>query len=177
MCYAGFAECITVHYGIIVVNWPLPKFTNPSSLSTRTEAEILWNAWQTDTAHFYRMTGEEYTGWYAKYQDTIASSGPQPESTGTGVENGAGRAEEGGRCEGEEAPGNEDVGGGEALMGGASSSAAPAGSLNLVFHMNVVTNGSGGPIAVEKRARKVRSDKGKWRKKQAAGSENVGVAG
>lgn len=176
MYYTAFAERITVRYGIILVNWLLPKFMNPSLLATRTEAEILWNAWQTDTAHFYRMTGEEYTDWYAKYQDTIASSGPQPESTGTGVENGAGRAEEGSRSEGGEAPGNEGVGNGEAPMGGASSSVAPAGPLNLVFHMNVVTNGSGGPVAVKKRARKVRSDKGKRRKKQAAGSENVGVA-
>jgi len=166
MFYHGFAERITVRYGIVVVNWPLPKFMNPSSLGTKTEAELLWNAWETDTAHFYRMTSQEYTDWYAEYQDSI-TSGLQSESGGNRLEAGPSRAEEG------EVPGNQDVSAGTSTPVAASSTAP--GPSNFV-HMNVVTGGNGTAVGVEKRARKVRSDKGRPRKKKTAASENVEVA-
>ena len=165
MYYTSFAEHITVRYGIVVVNWPLPKFMNPSSVSTKTELELLWNAWETDTAHFYRMTSQEYEDWYAEYQDSIAS-GLHSESRGNRLEGEVSRAVEG------EAPENQDVGL-RSSMPGATSSPAPDPS-NFVI-MNIVTNANGSAVAVEKRARKVRSDKGKPRKKKSTASENVGI--
>ncbi|KAF9068256.1 hypothetical protein BDP27DRAFT_1166056, partial [Rhodocollybia butyracea] len=58
-----FIESITRRYGIIVKNWPLPEFKNPSSVGTKTELDILWNAWNTDATHFYRMTSSEHSEW------------------------------------------------------------------------------------------------------------------
>ncbi|KAF9054925.1 hypothetical protein BDP27DRAFT_1146541, partial [Rhodocollybia butyracea] len=63
MVYVGFIESITRRYGIIVKNWPLPEFKNPSSVGTKTELDILWNAWNTDATHFYRMTSSEHSEW------------------------------------------------------------------------------------------------------------------
>ncbi|KAE9386539.1 hypothetical protein BT96DRAFT_1005981 [Gymnopus androsaceus JB14] len=148
MYYTSFAEHITVRYGIVV-----------------TELELLWNTWETDTAHFYRMTSQEYEDWYVEYQDLIAS-GLHSESRGNGLEGEVSRAVEG------EAPENQDVGL-RSSMPGATSSPAP-GPSNFVI-MNVVTNANGSAVAVKKHAHKVRSDKGKPRKKKSTASENVGI--
>lgn len=151
MCYSGFAERITVRYGIVVVNWPLAKFVNPSSVSTKTEAEILWNAWETDTARFYRMTGEEYKTWYAEYQSSVVSSGPQSDGAANQLEGDASRQEEGGRAEAGEASGrSQEAGIGSTSLPGANSS-TPPGPLNVVLRMNVVTGGDGRAMVVEKR--------------------------
>lgn len=38
------------------------------------ELEVLWHAWDTGTAHFYRMINQEHKDWYAGYQDATSSS-------------------------------------------------------------------------------------------------------
>lgn len=158
MYYTSFTEHITVRYGIIAVNWPLPKFINPSSVSMKTELELLWNAWETNTAHFHRMTTQEYADWHAKYRDSTMPSGLQSESRDNALEG------EGHRAAEAEAPGSQNVGLGTSVTGATFSSAAGPSKVGA---MNV------GADPAMKRTRKVRSDKGQPCKKKSAMSENV----
>ncbi|KAE9392163.1 hypothetical protein BT96DRAFT_778287, partial [Gymnopus androsaceus JB14] len=63
MYYSGFTEQITKRYGIVLRNWPLEEFKNPSSVSTRAGIETLFHSWNSDTTHFYRMTTQEFSDW------------------------------------------------------------------------------------------------------------------
>lgn len=168
MVYVGFTEQITKRYGVIIKNWPLTDFKNPSSVGTKTELEILWSSWNSDTAHFYRMTASEYTEWLAAYE-----ASPNVDQLGSG----------GSRFDDGDQAGDGEVGattGGQAAEGegvdsasGTLQSAAPThtphpatGSSNFIA-MNMVTDTSGVAIAVKSTARKKRSDAGKPRKRKA----------
>ncbi|KAF9075292.1 hypothetical protein BDP27DRAFT_1157885, partial [Rhodocollybia butyracea] len=63
MIYAGFIDTFTRCYGVVVKNWPLSEFKNPSSVGTKTELELLLSAWNTGTAYFYRMPPLEHREW------------------------------------------------------------------------------------------------------------------
>lgn len=68
----NFDDNITDKHGIIVKNWPLPVFSAPGDIRTVTELKILYNAWESGTAHFYRMTMAEATKWYNERHSTLA---------------------------------------------------------------------------------------------------------
>ncbi|KAK7435153.1 hypothetical protein VKT23_019845 [Stygiomarasmius scandens] len=63
MYYVNFAERITRTYRVIVRNWPLPKFCSPSELKTMVEVDLLFNAWQSGTTYFYKMSSSEFEAW------------------------------------------------------------------------------------------------------------------
>ena len=82
MFYTNFDENITDKHGIIVKNWPLPFFCSPGDIHTVTELRVLYNAWESGTAHFYRMTMDEATKWVKEQSSSaIATSGPGSYST------------------------------------------------------------------------------------------------
>ena len=63
MEYDRFNELITARHQIVVKNWPLEKFCNPSNIASRIELKILHNAWQSGTTHFQKLTREEMEAW------------------------------------------------------------------------------------------------------------------
>ena len=74
MFYMNFDDNITDKHGIIVKNWPLPVFCAPGDIRTVTELKILYNAWESGTAHFYQMTMAEATKWCNERHSTVTSS-------------------------------------------------------------------------------------------------------
>jgi len=63
MAYDRFDELITAKYHVVVKNWPLKKFCNPSSITSRIELELLFNAWQSGVTYFQKLTDEEMGAW------------------------------------------------------------------------------------------------------------------
>jgi hypothetical protein len=63
MYYQNFDDNITAKFGVIVKSWPLAKFCSPNDIGSRVELNILHNAWQSGTAHFYKMSDVEFNSW------------------------------------------------------------------------------------------------------------------
>jgi hypothetical protein len=63
MEYDQFDELVTARHCIIVKNWPLKKFSNPSNVTSRIELEVLYNAWQSGATYFQKLTRGEMEAW------------------------------------------------------------------------------------------------------------------
>ena len=63
MMYKDFDEHITRKHGIIVEDWPLRVFNNPSAIGSQVELNILLRAWQTGATRFHKMTEDEHMAW------------------------------------------------------------------------------------------------------------------
>ncbi|KAJ3725337.1 hypothetical protein C8R42DRAFT_531404, partial [Lentinula raphanica] len=63
MHYAHFDRLITKQHGVVIRNWPLKTFVNPSHVSTKAELDLLWSSWNSGTTHFYRMSRSELETW------------------------------------------------------------------------------------------------------------------
>lgn len=63
MAYDQFNKLITRQHGVMVKGWPLPKFCNPSAVTSQIELELLYNTWQTGTTHFQKLSPEEMDVW------------------------------------------------------------------------------------------------------------------
>jgi hypothetical protein len=63
MAYDRFDELITAKYHVVVKNWPLKKFCNPSAVTSGIELELLCNAWQSGATYFQKLTDEEMEAW------------------------------------------------------------------------------------------------------------------
>lgn len=63
MTYDRFDDHITQKYGVVVRNWPLKEFCNPSSVGSRIELETLYNGWQSGVTRFEKLTKEEMMRW------------------------------------------------------------------------------------------------------------------
>ncbi|KAJ3925962.1 MAG: hypothetical protein NXY57DRAFT_906391 [Lentinula lateritia] len=74
MFYTNFDEHFTETYGIVVKNWPLKDFKNPSSITSKAEVSVLWNAWETGTAHFHMMTRTEHAAWKEEREKALAEA-------------------------------------------------------------------------------------------------------
>lgn len=81
MFYTNFDDNITDKYGVIVKHWPLTVFCPPGDIRTVTELRILYNAWESGTAHFYRMTTAEATKWSYERHSTFSLP---PSESGSG---------------------------------------------------------------------------------------------
>lgn len=79
MFYSSFDDNITAKHDIIIKNWPLPVFCSPGDIRTVTEIKILYNAWNSGTTHFYKLTTSEATEWLNKQLDesVAGTSGPE----------------------------------------------------------------------------------------------------
>ena len=53
----------TARHHVAVRKWPLEKFCNPSNVASRIELEVLYNAWNTGTTYFEKLTREEMQEW------------------------------------------------------------------------------------------------------------------
>ncbi|KAJ3738226.1 hypothetical protein EV360DRAFT_58312 [Lentinula raphanica] len=177
MFYTGFDHYITARYGIVIKNWPLPTFTNPSQISTKTELDILWAAWNSDATSFYRMTTREFQEWENERAEAARNSGEQGRGEGEPGADAVSRITPPVNTEGVAAAGNQGSTGvsneggvaDKASEGGTAAhvSSSTAGPSNFVS-MNMVTDANGAAVLVTgKRPRKPRSDKGKTHKKKA----------
>ena len=72
MYYENFSKHITSKWQVVLEGWPLNKFISPSSLVTKNEVEILYNAWKTGAAKFRRLSDVEWQLWDdAHFQDML----------------------------------------------------------------------------------------------------------
>lgn len=79
MVYDHFEDKITQKHGVVVENWPLKDFCNPSSVSSRIELETLYNAWQSGATRFRKFTQEEMTVWEdQRFQSRLAMMNVAP---------------------------------------------------------------------------------------------------
>ncbi|OSC98385.1 hypothetical protein PYCCODRAFT_1375424, partial [Trametes coccinea BRFM310] len=62
MKYVNFHR-ITEDFGVVTEGWPLTKFCSPGDLSSRTELDILLNAWKTGVARFRCLNDDEWEAW------------------------------------------------------------------------------------------------------------------
>ncbi|KAL0569692.1 hypothetical protein V5O48_012265 [Marasmius crinis-equi] len=77
MHYDGFDQHIKLKHGVTIEGWPLPKFQNPSEMSSALgPLEGLRNALLDGTCHFRRMESTEWAAWKADYLKK-AAAGPQ----------------------------------------------------------------------------------------------------
>ena len=63
MAYDRFNELITEKYHVVMRNWPLKQFCNPSAVTSRIELELLYNAWESGATYFQKLTHEEMKVW------------------------------------------------------------------------------------------------------------------
>ena len=63
MMYKGFNDYITRKHGIVLEGWPLHVFDNPNSVGSQVELNVLLRAWQTGVTRFRRMTEAEHMAW------------------------------------------------------------------------------------------------------------------
>ena len=82
MTYDRFDDHITQKYSVVVKNWPLKDFCNPSSVGSRIELETLYNGWQSGVTRFEKLTEEETIAWgnerFASRLAMMSVAPPQP---------------------------------------------------------------------------------------------------
>ena len=63
MLYENFTGGITKNYGVVLENWPLPRFCSPGDISSKVELSILYCTFESGTTRFRRMGDEEFLAW------------------------------------------------------------------------------------------------------------------
>ncbi|KAI0648467.1 hypothetical protein C8Q79DRAFT_999797 [Trametes meyenii] len=51
------------YFGVVINNWPLPRFSSPSNLRTCIELTMLINSWETGVSWFRKLTRREWDHW------------------------------------------------------------------------------------------------------------------
>lgn len=74
MFYPSFGVHITSKFGIVLVNWPVPRFIAPSTMRTRAELSILLSSWESGTTRFRKLSKVEWERW-ERQQNTTAEPG------------------------------------------------------------------------------------------------------
>lgn len=83
MYYSNFDENITAKYGVKVIGWPLDKFCPPSDLTSRVEVLLLFRAWESGTARFYKMTTQELDDWdQVRFDEWMRDTVTDPSTSG-----------------------------------------------------------------------------------------------
>ncbi|KAJ3476294.1 hypothetical protein NLI96_g11259 [Meripilus lineatus] len=79
MNYTNFASDITGRFGIICEGWLLSKFCSPSAITTCTDLDTLYHAWEMGVASFQKLTPEEYKQWSnARFQAALEQTQTRP---------------------------------------------------------------------------------------------------
>ena len=82
MQYDRFDDLITQRHGIIIKNWPLKRFCNPSAVATRIELGILLNSWESGATCFQKLSRDEMRTWenerFSSQVAMMMSSPPSP---------------------------------------------------------------------------------------------------
>lgn len=82
MFYPSFGIHITSRFGIVLENWPVPRFIAPSAIRTRLELDVLLNAWDSGTTRFRKLTKVEWERW-ERQQSTAPAEPGESESSDT----------------------------------------------------------------------------------------------
>ncbi|KAH9916346.1 hypothetical protein B0H21DRAFT_703062 [Amylocystis lapponica] len=84
MTYTNFDDHITAKHGIVIENWPLNKFCNPSAIGSRTEVDVVYQAFRSGTARFRKLSNEEWDEWgEARFQAKLNKMhGPGDDTNG-----------------------------------------------------------------------------------------------
>lgn len=66
---------ITDKHGVVVDNWPLPKFCSPFDVHSRASLDLLYRAWTEKRTRFRRLTSEEAEAWsQARFEEAMAQT-------------------------------------------------------------------------------------------------------
>jgi hypothetical protein len=74
MIYKNFDTHITRKHGIILEGWPLPLFDNPSAIGSQVELNVLLRSWQSGATRFRKMNEHEYMSWMESRVDLVPPS-------------------------------------------------------------------------------------------------------
>ncbi|KAJ3912162.1 hypothetical protein F5877DRAFT_85110 [Lentinula edodes] len=180
MFYTNFDEHITRPFGIMVKNWPLKEFKNPSSFSTRADISVLWNAWETGTAYFYMMTREEHRAWEQKQEEALVEAQRRVQEVRDKQQSGEEPQQQTNTAGDENVP-SENPPEDQTPPPSTSNVPQPNGgpsSLGATFiHATIVTDAGGNAVQMTKRPRKQRKDAGKPRQKKKRTNEAEGGVG
>ena len=81
MAYDRFDDLITAQHGVVVKNWPLKSFCNPSAVASRIDLEKLYSSWKTGSTYFQQLTREEMEAWEnSRFSIRMESMPPPAES-------------------------------------------------------------------------------------------------
>ncbi|KAG6819073.1 hypothetical protein H0H93_015742 [Arthromyces matolae] len=168
MNYQNFGS-ITERFSLVIKGWPLKTFCAPSDISSRTELDILLNAWTNGTAFFYKLSRTEYNEWLEKrdgqpsaqaaISNESASHVSAPVDTSAGVDTSSIDA-------GTDAPDTENSPLPNNCLSSATSSTPPFSMPLTTNFVNMVQTSDGTVMQAAKKARKPRKDKGQPRKKR-----------
>ena len=63
MAYNRFDDLITAQHSVVMKNWPLKLFCNPSTVASHVDLEKLYSLWKTGSTYFQQLTCEEMEAW------------------------------------------------------------------------------------------------------------------
>ncbi|KAK1233427.1 hypothetical protein PQX77_003416 [Marasmius sp. AFHP31] len=79
MHYEEFDRLITLSKGIVLKNWPLEVFCNPSKLSNRVvDLRKLQNSWRDGKTYFEKLSPDDWAAWKADYNQKVADGSIPP---------------------------------------------------------------------------------------------------
>ncbi len=84
MFYPSFDDQITAKHGVVLENWPVPQFRNPSGM-THLEAEVVLRAFVSNTTRFRSMPGIEWAAWKEQYYSVARTTPTQEEEDGVHI--------------------------------------------------------------------------------------------
>jgi hypothetical protein len=67
MYYMNFDISITEKYHVILENWPLEQFCSPGGMSSHNKLWVLYNALNSDTTHFRKLSDKEFEAWDTRH--------------------------------------------------------------------------------------------------------------
>jgi hypothetical protein len=161
MYYQNFDDNITAKFGVVVENWPLKKFCNPSEVGSRYELKTLFHAWQSGATRFRQLSDVELEEWEEqRFQSKLHTT----------EQNGDKDVDE----NSEPAPNTTPQSPADVTTAVATTSSTTKrgkkrkGNDPFSEVANTVMSTDGTPVPVTKKARKRRSDAGVPRKAKAA---------
>jgi hypothetical protein len=88
MFYQNFDNNITAKWGIVIRNWPLPKLCSPSDVGSRNEVRVLYQAWESGTTYFQKMTEDEFNEWEDnRFKDALDQMVMQDDGEDNNIDN------------------------------------------------------------------------------------------
>ncbi|KAG6899120.1 hypothetical protein C0995_006987 [Termitomyces sp. Mi166 len=155
MYYQNFDLHITSKYGVVIKNWPLKTLCTPSEISSCIELKLLLEAWQTNTARFYKMTHDEFEVWEMQRVEALTRNidGDGDVTSGSAGDLSTSTLDMSAQLVTPDT--TSSVG---------SNAALPPTPLTTNI-VNTVSGGNGSVVFVTKKTHKVRKDKGIKRKK------------
>jgi hypothetical protein len=70
MYYKNFDQHITRKHGIVIEGWPLRTFDNPSAIGSQVELKVLLGSWETGATRFRKMSVQEHMTWMENHAES-----------------------------------------------------------------------------------------------------------